>query len=103
MTKLAYRIAKLKELNRLKKDEESPQTPVISTSESEPDDTIQEEKEPPQKPQNMPESLKGLNLMQLQLLFTDGQMDENESRWFQSRVIQEIDFSYLGPNGWMAF
>ena len=91
MKNLAYKIVKLKELEALRRenDSETFQKAIGETSPPEPSPTIPEPEKSPLDAGEMPQSVEGIRMMELRLLYNDGQMTENEKSWFEKRTIPD--------------
>ena len=99
MTVQANKTKRLQELIDLQKAIEERQEPVEETSQVEATKNIPEEKTEPIDPDERPVSLRGCNLMELNLLYNDQQMDETERRWYERK--QKPSPGICDPWYWM--
>ncbi len=107
MTDRAYKIAKLKELERLKKKAlEAPESVTTARFEGEATACIPKDDEKPavalsnRNDRNpMPASLRGMSQMDIKLALIDGSLDLSEQNWLNKKRGPAIDFSHYGA--WM--
>ena len=89
MATKAHLIKRIEELEAKKKELEASQEPVIETSDPEPCADMPEPEKSPLGAGETPESLNGMSLMDIQLLYADGQMTKNEEKWFLKRTMPD--------------
>ena len=102
MTDLAYKVEKLKELIEAKKGAEVHQEPIQKTSDPEPSSMLIAKKNL-LNPAPMPDSLKGLSALEIELLFLDDRATDAERNWYRTRKNKPLNEFPPGPLSWMGF